>query len=69
MTTLFDPICAMTVDDRALRVDGYDELGFCSEGCRRVFLAERADPSPAAASHECCGGCREDDAAPESVLS
>lgn len=60
MKTLTDPICGMMVDERALRIDGYDEFGFCSEGCRRTFLAERAHMSPAVASHECCGGCRQD---------
>ena len=54
MKTLTDPICGMTVDERALRVDGYDELGFCSEGCRTTFLARQVPTAPVA--QECCGG-------------
>ncbi|NNL98821.1 MAG: hypothetical protein HKO63_11510 [Acidimicrobiia bacterium] len=60
MKTLTDPICGMTVDEKALRVDGYEELGFCSEGCRTTFLARQVatvDETPAAAeSSGCCGG-------------
>ncbi|MEX1207892.1 MAG: heavy metal translocating P-type ATPase [Acidimicrobiia bacterium] len=35
-----DPVCGMTVGRGALKVDGYPELGFCSEHCRRSFLAD-----------------------------
>ena len=60
MKTLTDPICGMTVDERALRVDGYDELGFCSEGCRNTFLGQQAPTAPK--SEGCCGGhgCHQD---------
>ena len=34
-----DPVCGMTVGPGALQVDGYPEFGFCSEHCRRGFLA------------------------------
>ncbi len=54
--TLTDPVCGMTVDDSALRAEGYDDFGFCSEGCRRAFLAEKRKVPVASDSHECCGG-------------
>ena len=36
---LRDPVCGMTVGPGAQRADGYPEFGFCSEPCRRTFLA------------------------------
>ncbi|MFQ5516870.1 MAG: hypothetical protein ACE5E8_04785 [Acidimicrobiia bacterium] len=56
MSKLIDPICGMEVDESALRVEGYDDVAFCSEGCRRGFLAAQEDSGAAAQSHECCGG-------------
>ncbi|HEX9863781.1 MAG TPA: heavy metal translocating P-type ATPase [Acidimicrobiia bacterium] len=35
-----DPVCGMTVGPDALRVEGYSEFGFCSEHCRKVFIAD-----------------------------
>ena len=35
-----DPVCGMTVNASALTAEGYPEFGFCSEHCRRTFLAE-----------------------------
>ncbi len=35
-----DPVCGMTVGEGSLTVDGYPEYGFCSERCRKAFLAE-----------------------------
>ncbi|HLF42987.1 MAG TPA: heavy metal translocating P-type ATPase [Acidimicrobiia bacterium] len=35
-----DPVCGMTVGRSALQVDGYPKFGFCSEHCRRRFLAD-----------------------------
>ncbi|HKZ24374.1 MAG TPA: cation transporter, partial [Acidimicrobiia bacterium] len=35
-----DPVCGMTVGPGALQADGYPGLGFCSEHCRRRFLAD-----------------------------
>ena len=35
-----DPVCGMTVGPGALQVDGYPELGFCSQHCRRSFIAD-----------------------------
>ena len=35
-----DPVCGMTVGRSALRVDGYPKLGFCSEHCRKTFVAD-----------------------------
>jgi Cu+-exporting ATPase len=35
-----DPVCGMTVDDSALRSDGYEGIGFCSEHCRSAFVAD-----------------------------
>ncbi len=35
--TLRDPVCGMGVEVGGLRVDGYDDLAFCSESCRRAF--------------------------------
>ena len=37
-----DPVCGMSVGPDALQVDGHEGIGFCSEQCRRSFLA---DPS------------------------
>ncbi len=39
MKTL-DPVCGMTVDESALRAEGYDDVAFCSSGCRTAFLAD-----------------------------
>ncbi|MEX0700449.1 MAG: YHS domain-containing protein [Acidimicrobiia bacterium] len=35
-----DPVCGMTVGPGALQAGGYPGLGFCSEHCRRSFLAD-----------------------------
>jgi YHS domain-containing protein len=35
-----DPVCGMTVGPSPLQVDGYPDFGFCSEHCRRSFLAD-----------------------------
>ena len=36
-----DPVCGMTVGEGSLlTADGYPEFGFCSEMCRRVFVAD-----------------------------
>lgn len=40
MKTLIDPVCGMTVDESVLRVEGYDDVAFCSPGCRTAFLAD-----------------------------
>lgn len=40
MNTLIDPVCGMTVDESALRVEGYDDVAFCAPGCRTAFLAD-----------------------------
>ncbi len=40
MKTLIDPVCGMTVDESALRVEGYDDVAFCAPGCRTAFLAD-----------------------------
>jgi YHS domain-containing protein len=40
MKTLFDPVCGMTVDESAFRAEGYDDVAFCSPGCRAAFLAD-----------------------------
>ncbi|MEX2652633.1 MAG: heavy metal translocating P-type ATPase, partial [Acidimicrobiia bacterium] len=37
-----DPVCGMTVGPDALRVEGYSEFGFCSEHCRKEFIADPA---------------------------
>ncbi len=42
MNALQDPVCGMQVGDSALRAEGYDNVGFCSEHCRRAFLADPA---------------------------
>ena len=34
-----DPVCGMTVGPDAATVEGYPEVGFCSEHCRREFTA------------------------------
>lgn len=56
MKTLTDPVCGMTVLDSGLRVEGHDNLRFCSAGCRTTFLAAQRQPTAASSSHECCGG-------------
>jgi len=40
MKTLVDPVCGMTVDESAFRAEGYDDVAFCSPGCRAAFLAD-----------------------------
>ncbi len=35
-----DPVCGMEVADSALTAEGYEGLGFCSEHCRKAFLAD-----------------------------
>ena len=40
MKTLIDPVCGMTVDESALRVEGYEDVAFCASGCRTAFLAD-----------------------------
>jgi copper chaperone len=40
MKTLIDPVCGMTVNESALRVEGYDDVAFCAPGCRTAFLAD-----------------------------
>jgi Cu+-exporting ATPase len=35
-----DPVCGMKVGPGALHADGYPDFGFCSEHCRRSFLAD-----------------------------
>lgn len=40
MKTFIDPVCGMTVDESALRVEGYDDVAFCAPGCRTAFLAD-----------------------------
>lgn len=57
-----DPVCGMTVGVGALTVAAHPEYGFCSEHCRRAFLAspERfsgaSDAGSGEQAHECCGG-------------
>lgn len=45
-----DPVCGMRVGDRALPIDGYPDIGFCSEQCRRAFVTAperyRSDRAP-----------------------
>lgn len=40
MKTFFDPVCGMTVDESALRLEGYENVAFCAPGCRTAFLAD-----------------------------
>ncbi len=42
MKTFIDPVCGMTVDELAFRAEGYDDVAFCSPGCRTAFLADPA---------------------------
>lgn len=43
MTTTYpDPVCGMTVGESALRAEGFDDVAFCSPGCRTAFLADPA---------------------------
>ncbi|MDP3984531.1 MAG: heavy metal translocating P-type ATPase [Acidimicrobiia bacterium] len=54
-----DPVCGMTVGHGALQADGYPGLGFCSEHCRRSFLADPqryADDTGADSDEEGTGG-------------
>jgi len=61
MAKLLDPVCGMTVDDTALRADGYDDVAFCAPGCRKRFLddpdayPDRLDAAAPAANAG--GGC------------
>ena len=49
-----DPVCGMSVGAGSLTVDGYPDVGFCSEHCRAEFVADPArylthdDSEPAA---------------------
>ncbi len=56
-----DPICGMTVDEAsAIRAERNEEtFYFCSEGCRRKFLAQA---SPQEATGNCCGSKSHDGA-------
>jgi len=59
---MHDPVCGMTVGHGALTVAEYPELGFCSEHCRRAFLASPdrfLGSSSGSVEHSgsCCGGC------------
>ena len=40
MKTYPDPVCGMTVGESALRAEGFDDVAFCSPGCRAAFLAD-----------------------------
>lgn len=54
-----DPICGMTVDEAtALRAERDGQtFYFCSEHCRKKFLAQPSgSSSEGEASHSCCGG-------------
>lgn len=37
-----DPVCGMTVGAGALTLEGYPDLGFCSEHCRKAFEGDPA---------------------------
>lgn len=37
---MLDPVCGMAVGPDAVGADGFPEFGFCSERCRREFLAD-----------------------------
>ena len=55
MKTFTDPVCGMTVGESSLRADGYDNVAFCSPGCRTTFLADPSaysSESPATANDE-----------------
>ena len=39
MNTFIDPVCGMTVDESALRLEGYEHVAFCAPGCRAAFLS------------------------------
>ena len=40
MAKLLDPVCGMTVDDTAIRAEGYVDVAFCAPGCRTAFLGD-----------------------------
>ena len=40
MKTFVDPVCGMTVDESAFRLEGYENVAFCAPGCRTAFLAD-----------------------------
>jgi len=50
MKTFTDPVCGMTVDESALQAEGYDDVGFCSPGCRVAFLADPSAYTPTSAA-------------------
>ena len=52
MKTYIDPVCGMTVGESALRADGYDDVAFCSPGCRTAFLADPSAYAPNTAALE-----------------
>lgn len=56
-TEAIDPICGMTVDtSTALHAEREGETSyFCSEECRKKFLASPADAKQAGKSGGCCG--------------
>jgi Cu+-exporting ATPase len=56
-TEAIDPICGMTVDNRtALHAERDEETSyFCSEECRKTFLALPAETKPEGKSGGCCG--------------
>jgi Cu+-exporting ATPase len=52
-----DPVCGMTVDAAtAIHAEANGTTSyFCSEHCRKAFLAAPAGGKPAAKSGGCCG--------------
>lgn len=64
MRTFIDPVCGMTVDEAALKAEGYDDVAFCAPGCRSTFLANPSRYTAASPRGEailsrpggCCGG-------------
>lgn len=46
-----DPVCNMIVGVGALTVESHPEFGFCSEHCRRAFLAAPDSYVPADAGN------------------
>jgi len=37
-----DPVCGMEVGEGAIRAEGYDDVAFCCEHCKKSFLADPA---------------------------
>ncbi len=35
-----DPVCGMEVGEGAIRVEGYGDVAFCCEHCKKAFLAD-----------------------------